>query len=182
MTLRLDHFDIGCETEAARKRNDALNIDDFVETVENERKRSCESKVKNTVGKMPDKYTMKIVVTMTVDAHNREQAEVLAGHVAAFLPEDAERVAEAFTPVIMAPRSGDKRGGSTQKRARMATAEVIMVHNRASDNVVSSRTEDGSKRAFAAPLSQTLPLSSPHVSVGSPRRRTSIYTRATSVG
>ena len=180
MTLRLTNFDAGCETDIARERNYALSADDYAETVENERKRSCDFKVKKNSDKVPGKYTMKIVLTMTVDAHNREQAEILAGHVAAFLPEDAERVAEAFTPVIMAPRSGD----GNRAKAPMATAEVITVVSEAPVRSESPGTDEGNTLAFAGRVPNGLQAGASDVRMHtrSGSRRTSIYTRATCSG
>jgi hypothetical protein len=83
-----------------------------------------------TAGKPADVYTMKIVLTLTVDAPSREQAEVLASHVAAFLPEDAQRVADAFSPVIMVPRANEgtrQNSRNSRTRSAVATAFVTMV-------------------------------------------------------
>ena len=79
-----------------------------------------------------DEFTVKIVLTLQVEAPNREQAEVLASHVAAFLPEDAQRVADAFSPVIVVSQVNKGQRPSsrdTRTRSAVATASVTMVAN-----------------------------------------------------
>jgi orotate phosphoribosyltransferase-like protein len=79
-------------------------------------------------------YTVKIVLTLTVGAPDREQAEVLANHVAAFLPEDAQRIADAFSPIIMVPTTSRVHKGesaTTSTRSTTATASVTMVTDNA---------------------------------------------------
>jgi hypothetical protein len=72
-------------------------------------------------------YTMKIVLTMTVEAPSREQAESLASHVAAFMPEDAVRIADAFAPVIMVSRSNNGIGNADREGQAAAEAAVVLV-------------------------------------------------------
>jgi hypothetical protein len=79
-----------------------------------------------------DPYTMKIVLTLTVHAPSQEQAEVLASHVAAFLPEDAQRLVDAFSPVIMlspgkSGRTEDGHDSGSGSAPAAATAAVTMV-------------------------------------------------------
>lgn len=70
---------------------------------------------------------MKIVLTMTVKARNAEHAQILAQHVAAFVPEDADRLSEAFSPVLDAP-SAMPSPPSRMAIGRSATrAEVVAV-------------------------------------------------------
>jgi hypothetical protein len=72
-----------------------------------------------------DAFTVKIVLTMTVKARDAEHAQILAQHVAAFVPEDADRLSEAFSPVIAAPRDNDSApSGSARSVTR---AEVVAV-------------------------------------------------------
>lgn len=73
-----------------------------------------------------DAFTVKIVLTMTLKARDAEHAQILAEHVAAFVPEDADRLTEAFSPVLEAPGESSKQ--SRYAEARSATqAEVVAV-------------------------------------------------------
>ena len=74
-----------------------------------------------------DSFTVKIVLTMTLKARDAEHAQILAEHVAAFVPEDADRLTEAFSPVLTAP--GEMSAKSPRHaQARSATqAEVVAV-------------------------------------------------------
>ena len=74
-----------------------------------------------------DAFTVKIVLTMTLKARDAEHAQILAEHVAAFVPEDADRLTEAFSPVLAAPGNAHARS-SRYAQARSATqAEVDAV-------------------------------------------------------
>ena len=172
MTLCLTNFDTGCDAGIARELDSARNADEYAETVE------------KNADQMPGTYTVKIVVTMTVDAHNREQAEILAGHIAAFLPEDAARVAKAFTPVIVAPSRIDSRASGSSRGQSAASAEVIMVVSQTPVFAESPRTRERNTRTHAGPVPSGLPLRAPDVRMParSVSRRISLYTRATGPG
>ena len=74
-----------------------------------------------------DSFTVKIVLTMTLKARDAEHAQILAEHVAAFVPEDADRLTEAFSPVLTAPGQMPTKS-SRYAQARSATqAEVVAV-------------------------------------------------------
>lgn len=62
---------------------------------------------------------------MTMKARDAEHAQILAQHVAAFVPEDADRLSEAFSPVITAP-DGDTSDHSGSERS-VTRAEVVAV-------------------------------------------------------
>ncbi len=72
-----------------------------------------------------DAFTVKIVLTMTMKARDAEHARILAQHVAAFVPEDADRLSEAFSPVIAAH---DTESSDTSSAERSVTrAEVVAI-------------------------------------------------------
>lgn len=73
-----------------------------------------------------DAFTVKIVLTMTMKARDAEHAQILAEHVAAFVPDDADRLTEAFSPVLDTPDA--VRSAARPAPARSATqAEVVAV-------------------------------------------------------
>lgn len=138
-----------------------------------------------------DEYTMKIVLTVRVEAPNREQAEVLASHVAAFLPEDAQRVADAFSPVLMAPQdgSGGRACGQVRQQFSTATAAVTMVTNGTPEEVgthsKSKVLASNRKRSLHRPLADHANIRSIACSTVRPTtaplksRRSTIYTQST---
>jgi hypothetical protein len=76
-----------------------------------------------------DDFTVKIVLTMTMKARDAEHARILAQHVAAFVPEDADRLTEAFSPVLAA--SDDFHHAPTSQRLEqtrsITEAEVVAI-------------------------------------------------------
>ncbi|MBC8104758.1 MAG: hypothetical protein H7Z41_19460 [Cytophagales bacterium] len=71
---------------------------------------------------------MKIVLTMTLEASSADHAEALASHIAAFVPDDADRVTDAFSALLGCGTSGAPHSLSARPRPRQAThAEVIAV-------------------------------------------------------
>jgi hypothetical protein len=121
-----------------------------------------------------DSYTVKIVLTLTVGAPDREQAEVLASHVAAFLPEDAQRIADAFSPVIMVSGTNrGKRGKSqtTGTRSGSATAAVTMVADNTPEGVLALPPASSTARSPRGSRSARFLVRS------AVRSRSSVYTR-----